>query len=93
MPRPATTPLLNSIATFLPSPQVNQQDVMKFDPLFFALFAVITAAFFAQPVASARDDAPQIPIAMNLTGITDYSPGFPFKNLPTEGATPSQRCY
>ncbi|TWT83673.1 hypothetical protein CA13_51400 [Planctomycetes bacterium CA13] len=50
---------------------------------FFHL-AATTASVSALPscsFAADTSDAPRLPIGMNLAGIADYEPGFPFKNL------------
>ncbi len=53
---------------------------MKFAPLFLAIGVAFSSPLFAQsPDVTA--EMPKLPIAMNLNGISDYSPGFPFKNL------------
>ena len=44
------------------------------------LFHPLTAQAEAPAAAPPLPD-PKLPIAMNLAGITDYNPGFPFKNL------------
>ena len=50
---------------------------MKTDFIAFMITSLLGATLNAQVMAS----APKVPIAMNLAGISDYSPGYPFKNL------------
>ncbi len=49
----------------------------------FIKLSAATAAVLAAPAAIGRvvEDLSRLPIGMNLAGISDYEPGFPFRNL------------
>lgn len=49
-----------------------------------ALSSLLLALAFASPLATpapAQSDPPKIPIAMNLSSVNDWTPGYPFRNL------------
>lgn len=59
---------------------------MRLTSLFFRCLLLLPV-LFGNPLRAEEPDGqppssrPRLPIGMNLTGITDYSPGYPFKNL------------
>lgn len=54
---------------------------MKKPILFLLAAAVLAAPLHAQPSATPAPTKPKLPVGMNLAGISDYTPGYPFKNL------------
>ncbi len=53
-------------------------------PRLRALLGCLTALIIAAPsgvASSPNEPLPRMPIGMNLSGISDWGPGFPFKNL------------